>query len=80
MTKSIVIDNKYTFVITDEYQVKILRYGEPWREFEVGDNAVYALVARAIELEEGSRLPLEKYKGLSTPLAGFAHCVPWSSI
>ena len=80
MTKSIVIDNKYTFVITDEYQVKILRYGEPWREFEVGDNAVYALVARAIELEEGSRLPLEKNKGLSTPLAGFAHCVPWSSI
>lgn len=52
MTNSIkLLDGKYTFVITDKYQVEILRYGDPWREFGVGDKAMYALVVHAIELE-----------------------------
>ncbi len=46
------LDGKYTFVINEKYQVEILRHGDPWREFEVGDNAVFILVAHAIELEK----------------------------
>jgi hypothetical protein len=54
------LDGKYTFVINEEYQVEILRYGDPWREFPLGDNAVYALVAHAIELEaENAKLKKE---------------------
>jgi hypothetical protein len=45
------LDGKYTFVINDQLQVEILRYGEPWRQFEVGDKAMWTLVTHAIELE-----------------------------
>jgi hypothetical protein len=46
------LDGKYTFIINDQLQVVVLRYGEPWRQFEVGDKAMYSLVTYAIELEE----------------------------
>jgi hypothetical protein len=53
MTTSIsLLDGKYTFIINDQLQVVVLRYGEPWRQFEVGDKAMYSLVTYAIELEE----------------------------
>lgn len=52
MTNSIeLLEGKYTFIITPEYQIHVRRYGEPWREFNVGDKAMYTLVAHAIELE-----------------------------
>ncbi len=46
------LDGKYTFVINDQLQVEILRYGEPWRQFEVGDKAMWTLVTHAIELKK----------------------------
>jgi hypothetical protein len=51
-TKVSLLDGKYTFIINEQLQVVVLRYGEPWRQFEVGDKAMYSLVTHAIELEE----------------------------
>ena len=52
MSELNLLDGKYTVIINELLQVVVLRYGEPWRQFEIGDNAMYALVARAIDLEE----------------------------
>jgi hypothetical protein len=61
MKKSISLNNdKYRFVISDSHQVLILRYGEDWREFDVGDKAMFELVEHTLELEkENSMLKAE---------------------
>lgn len=43
-------DGKYT-VIYDEGHFKALRYGQPWRDL-TGDNLVYAMLVKAIQLKE----------------------------
>jgi hypothetical protein len=54
------LDGKYTFTINDQLQVVVLRYSGPWREFNVGDKAMWALVTHAIELEaENAKLKKE---------------------
>lgn len=47
-TKKIVLaDGKYTFFEEDN-RVKILRYGEIWRGFDAGDNAIMSLFQYAL--------------------------------
>lgn len=43
-------DGKFT-VIYDEGHFKALRYGQPWRDL-TGDNLVYAMLVKAIQLKE----------------------------
>lgn len=45
-------DGKYTVYREPNYQIKALRYGEPWRDKDlIGDNLVSAMFDRILELE-----------------------------
>lgn len=47
-----VFDGKYTFVVTDELALRVLRYGEEWTEDVRPTNAVFHLVSEHAELTE----------------------------
>lgn len=56
-------DGKYTFVLkSNDYRVHVLRGGEPWHIIEQGCNAVWALVALAVDM-----------KGLTAAIERWAH-------
>lgn len=50
MTKIELDEGKYTYVF-DGGEQYALRYGEPWRDL-TGDNLVYWMAARILDLEE----------------------------
>jgi hypothetical protein len=53
MTEIKVDDGKYTVVFDyDGSPIRCLRHGEPWREFEVGDKALFCLLHHVAELEK----------------------------
>jgi hypothetical protein len=46
-------DGKYTYILDEDTGVQeVLRYGEPWRKEDLlGDNLIFAMAQRIIELE-----------------------------
>lgn len=54
-------EGKYTYVFHESGGQEALRYGEPWRSL-TGDNLVYWMACRIVELEEQVQIYAEKLR------------------
>lgn len=62
---------KYTFLMFEgDYRIHIYRQGTPWHIVDKGQNAIFSLLAEAIDMKE----ELEKLQKLSKDAQDCAEC------